>query len=122
VKCGARVDNVLTAAALGDLGEVRSYFGADGGLAYNLEIRGAMCFTHGRPFDPAHLLEYALITAASAGRREVVEFLLTKGPDLRFQEPIYGNTALDAARYPHPAAGHPHGHPEVVRILEAADA
>jgi hypothetical protein len=119
VKCGARVDNVITAAALGYLDQVKRYFGADGRLITGLEIRGASCFTHGRPFDPARLLEYAFITAAGAGRRDVVEFLLTKGPDLGFREPIYKNTALDAASYPHPAAGFPHGHPEVIQLLKA---
>jgi ankyrin repeat protein len=122
VKCGARVDNIITAAALGDLDQVKSFFGADGRLLPVLPVRGASCFTHGRPFDPARLLEYALITAAGSGRRDVVEFLLTKGPDLRFREPIYKNTALDAATYPHPAAGFPEGHPEVIRLLLATGA
>jgi ankyrin repeat protein len=117
VKCGARVDNVITAAALGLIDQVRSYFGADGRLVPG-EIRGAMCFSHGRPFDAAHVLEYAFICAASAGHRDVVELLLTKGPDLRVREPVYGNTALDAASYPHPAARHPEGQPEIVRLLE----
>ncbi len=122
VKCGARVDNVITAAALGYLDQVKSYFGADGRLLPGLVIRGASCFTHGRPFDPVRLLEYVFITAAGSGRREVVEFLLTKGPDLSFREPIYENTALDAASYPHPAAGFPHGHPEVIQLLTATGA
>lgn len=122
VKCGARVDNIITAAALGSLDRVKSYFGPDGHLLPCQEIRGASCFTHGRPFDSRRLLEYAFITAAGCGRREVVEFLLTKGPDLSFREPIYRNTALDAASYPHSAAGFPHGHPDVVRLLRATGA
>ena len=122
VQCGASVDNILTAAALGDLAKVNTYFDADGSMVADLDIRGATCFTHGRPFDRAHVLEYALITAAGAGRVEVVEFLLTMGPDLGCREPIYNNTALDSATYPNPAAGYPHGHPDVVRVLKAAGA
>jgi ankyrin repeat protein len=122
VKCGARVDNIITDAALGYLDRVKSYFGPDGCVFPGPEIRGVSCFTHGRPFDPARLLEYAFITAAGCGRREVVEFLLTKGPDLTFREPIYNNTALDAASYPHSAAGFPHGHPDVIRLLRATGA
>ena len=122
VKCGARVDNVITAAALGYLDRVQSYFGPDGRVVPDHEIRGASCFTHGGPFDPARLLEYAFITAAGHGRGAVVEFLLTKGPDLTFREPIYANTALDAASYPHSAAGFPHGHPDVIRLLNATGA
>jgi hypothetical protein len=116
------VDNIITAAALGQLDQVRSYFGEDGCLLPTLAIRGASCFTHGRPFEWARLLEYAFITAAGSGRREVVEFLLTKGPDLAFREPVYENTALDFASYPHPAAGFPHGHPEVIQLLKATGA
>jgi hypothetical protein len=122
VTCGARVDNVITAAALGVLDQVKSYFGGDGRLVPGLVIRGAACFTHGRPFDPTRLLEYAFIWAAGHGRREVVEFLLMKGPDVGFREPIYKNTALDAASYPHSAAGFPHGHPDVIQLLRATDA
>jgi hypothetical protein len=118
VACGAKVDNLLTAAALGDLEQVKSYFGDDGKLRPNLVIRGASCFTHGRPFDYAHLVEYAFIIAAGAGRLEVVKFLLTKDPDLTFREPIYRNDALDWASYSHPAAGFPNGHPEVIAFLK----
>jgi hypothetical protein len=32
-----------------------------------------------------------------------VEFLLSKHPDLTLREPIWNNTALDAAEWGHPA-------------------
>jgi hypothetical protein len=122
VKCGARVDNVIAAAALGALDDVRSYFGEDGRLRPVTALRGGACFSHGRPYDLRNLLEYTLIEAAGAGRRDIVEFLLTKGPDLSVREPVYKNTALDAASYPHPAAGYPEGHPEMVALLKSRGA
>jgi len=30
---------------------------------------------------------------------------------------VYGITALEAARYPHPSAGRPHGNPDVIALL-----
>jgi hypothetical protein len=50
--------------------------------------------------DAACRLEYALIYAALHGPREVVQLLPTKKPGLSVKEPIWRNTALDAARYP----------------------
>jgi hypothetical protein len=121
VACGARIDNVITAAALATLDEVKTYFDSDGRLRPIEHLRGARHLTHGRPFDPRRLLEFALISAAGSGRRDVVEFLLSKGPDLDFREPVYNNTALETAGYSHPAAGHPDGYPEIVALLEAAE-
>ncbi|TDP96455.1 hypothetical protein EV186_104443 [Labedaea rhizosphaerae] len=106
--CGARVDNLCFAAALGDLDEVRRYFGADGGLRTTvapLQRIGA----HGPELVPALVVEYALIWAAAHARRDVVEFLLTKDPDLRVTEPCFHATALGAARY--------HGNDEMVALL-----
>jgi ankyrin repeat protein len=64
----------------------------------------------GRPLAPRHVVEYALIWAAGHGRREVVEFLLAKGPDLRVTDPVFGATALGFARHV--------GHADVVALLE----
>jgi hypothetical protein len=58
--------------------------------------------------------------AAGHGRSDVVAFLLSKGPDLGVTEPVYGSTAIGAARHRHPAAGRPDGCPEIVALLEAA--
>jgi ankyrin repeat protein len=90
VRCGARVDNVVFAAALGDLDAVKAFVD-DGGR-----------------------LEPALIAAAAHGRREVVAFLLERGPDLSVREPTFGATALGMARHL--------GHDDIVALLEAADA
>jgi hypothetical protein len=45
------------------------------------------------------MLEYALIYAAGHGRRDVVEFLLSKKPDLTVKEPKWGGSALGMARH-----------------------
>jgi ankyrin repeat protein len=104
---GARIDNLVFAACANDLERVSALLAAP-----NLP---ATLFR--RPLESAHALEYALIYAAGLGRRDAVELLLTHGPDLAFREPIYNNTALDAASYPHPAAGRPHGNPEITALL-----
>jgi hypothetical protein len=75
VHCGARVDTIVFAAALGDLGAVRGFIDA------------------GEPVEPA------LIAAAAHGRREVVAVLLAQGPDLSVREPTFGATALGMARH-----------------------
>jgi hypothetical protein len=90
VRCGARVDNLLVHAALGDLAAVQEYFAA------------------GVP--EGNLLEHALGAAALHGRRDVVEFLLGQGPDLSFAEPSFGATARGAARYA--------GHAEIVALID----
>lgn len=48
---------------------------------------------------PDLVVEYALIWAASHGRRPVVEFLLKKDPDLSVTEPLLHSTGLSIARY-----------------------
>jgi len=108
VRCGARVDNLVLHAALGDLAGVRGYFGDDGGLIAEADWAGLA----GRMDVPEDkLLEYALIEAALHGRREVVEFLLGKSPDLTFAAPGWGYTASGAARYV--------GHTEIAELIDA---
>jgi hypothetical protein len=97
-RCGARLDNVCFAAALGDLDAVRAYFGTDGRLrgdVAQVERMGA----HGPKLAPDRIVEYSLIWAAVHDRRQVVECLLTKNPDLRVTEPRFDATALGVARY-----------------------
>jgi len=119
VACGARVDNPITAAALGDLALLKSYFGEDGRLIPMRELRGERFFSRGRPFDASHLLEYALSYAAFHGRRDAVEFLLSKNPDLSVKEPAHGSTAVGMAKYPHHRSeGRPGGSPDIVALLE----
>lgn len=108
-RAGARVDNLCFAAALGDLDAVRGYFGADGRLRTDIaapERIGAV----GPPLPPRHVVEYALIWATGHGRREVVEYLLTKDPDLQVRDPFFDATALGFARHL--------GHAGLVALLE----
>ncbi len=80
-RCGARVDNGVFAAVLGDASRVDD-----------------------------DSLDVALIYAAGHGRRDVVEALLRRGPDLGAREPAWGATAAGMARY--------HGHDDIARLLE----
>jgi hypothetical protein len=107
-RCGARVDNLLFAAAVGDLTAVRGCFDEAGHLDQGRGWGAARAVE--RDLDLGHLLEYALIFASAHGRREVVEFLLTKGPDLNIREPFWKATALEAARF--------HQRGEIVALLE----
>jgi ankyrin repeat protein len=50
--------------------------------------------------DPDRLLDYSLIWAVGHGRREIVEYLLDKNPDLTVTEPVFNSTALGAAPSP----------------------
>jgi ankyrin repeat protein len=119
VACGARVDNPIAAAALGDLASLERYFGEEGRSVPIPALRGERFFSHGRPFDASHLLEYALCYAAFHGQRAAVQFLLSRNPDLRVKEPAHGSTALGMARYPHHRAeGRPGGSPDIAAILE----
>jgi ankyrin repeat protein len=97
VRCGARVDNLIFAAAVGDRDAVSRYFDAEGKLDLDRARDWGRARLPGLGRD--HLLEYALIHAAAHGRREVVELLLSKGPDLTVREPFWSNTALDGAEY-----------------------
>jgi hypothetical protein len=108
-RCGARVDNICFAAALGDLHAVKSFFDDDGRVrtgGAHVERIG----TRGPVLSADHLVECALIWAAAHDRREVVEFLLTTDPDLGVTEPCFHATALGVARY--------FGHSELVALLE----
>jgi hypothetical protein len=60
-----------------------------------------MAQLHG--LDRDHIPEYALISVAGYGCRGVVELLLSKDPALSVREPIWNNTALEAAE----SSGHP---------------
>jgi hypothetical protein len=97
VHCGARVDNLLFAAAVGDLEAVKCYFDGQGRLRGDRAQCWGRSVAPARKLDVDHMLEYALIYAAAHGRCPVVELLLTKGPDLLVKEPMWKNTALDAA-------------------------
>jgi hypothetical protein len=108
VRCGARLDNLVLAAAAGDLAAVGAHFDGEGRLRPTPTWGRARI--PGGKLDVGHILEYALIQAALHGRRAVVELLLTKNPDLTVREPNWGNTALGAARWA--------DHADVVALLE----
>lgn len=100
-RAGARVDNIVSAAALGDRSQVAGFL--RDGTGRNLGP--------GAPaFNPDRMIEYALIYAAAHGHGDVVELLLTTEPDLSVTEPVFHGTALGAARY--------HGRADIVALLE----
>jgi ankyrin repeat protein len=133
VACGARVDNLVFAAALDDLPALDAQLRAGSDpdthgarrrpermptgqlVEQSLDERGVeRVGARGPALDPDLVLEYALIYAAANGRRAAVERLLRHGPDLRVTEPLFGSTALGAARY--------HGRDELAELLAAAAA
>jgi hypothetical protein len=102
-RCGARVDNVVLAAGVGDLRLVRRYVHERG-----TPVRmGAL----GPILEARNLIGYALIYAAGLAREDVVRLLLHHDPDLSLAEPVFGATALGAARY--------HGHTAIEALLAA---
>ena len=112
VRSGARVDNIVFAAALGDLAAVESYFDSSASSKSDLPGIPSRAGAMGPPIDPERIVDYALVQAAAHNRQPVVEFLLSKGPDLEFREPFFDATARGVARY--------HGHEEIVALLDAA--
>lgn len=102
-RCGARVDNIIFSAALGDQAAVRDQ------LRSPALATGALL--EARNIDSDHLLEHALIAAALHGRLAVVELILNEGPDLWFTEPTFGSTARGAARYAH--------HDDIAALLDS---
>jgi hypothetical protein len=99
VRCGARLDNIVYAAAVGDLPVVQTFFDAQGRLQSRPSASTRNPNRGVGHLDPNHLLEYALIYAAGLGDRQVVEHLLTKNPDLSVKEPIWNCTAVQVAQY-----------------------
>jgi len=102
---GARVDNVITASALGRT-DLVDRFVTDAG-----ELRPGVPLASVRwprlPRDPRVHLAYALTWAATWGRTAVVELLLRKGVDPTGRD--------DDATALHFAAAH--GHMDIVRLL-----
>lgn len=109
---GARVDNIVFAAALGDLKEVERYFDSSGQLRPALLGIPKRFGPNAPAADPDRMIDYALIQAAAHNRRKVVEFLLTKRPDLEFREPFFDATARGVARY--------FGNDAIVALFDAA--
>lgn len=98
-RCRARVDNLVFAAAVGDLSLVAEYLCSDQPPPAG-RPRSAERVGRGGPLlDPDYMTEYALIYATGLGRRPVVELLLTCHPDLGVSEPVFHSTAAGMARY-----------------------
>jgi hypothetical protein len=112
VRCGARVDNIVFAAALGDLDAVERYFDSSGQLRPRVAGIPGRLGPHGPPADSDRVADYALIQAAAHNRREVVEFLLTTDRALEFREPFFDATARGVARH--------FGNEAIVALLDAA--
>ncbi len=108
VRCGARVEGPILAAALG-LGEA-----AVRQLDAGTPVRAPGSWSPRHRLDPARTLEYAVIWAAAHDRRDVVARLLERGPDLAVTEPFFGATALGVARHL--------GNAEMAALLERAAA
>jgi ankyrin repeat protein len=98
-RSGARVDNLVFAAAVGDLARVEAYLRGDERVTGKQARSAQRIGAHGPLLDSNHLIEYALIYSAGLGRRAVVEALLASGPDLGVTEPVFHGTAAGAARY-----------------------
>ena len=92
VACGARVDNIFFAAALGQLDMVKAYFNEDGKLKLidNREISWL-------EIDEEQVADIAMIYAAAHGRIDVVRYLLTRDVDLTVEDPLHGGTAIGFA-------------------------
>ena len=102
---GARVDNVITAAALG-MHDLVDAFVADGG-ELGPDVPLAQVRWPRLPRDPKVHLAYALTWAATWGRREVVELMLRKGVDPGGKD--------DDATALHFAVAH--GHMDIAQLL-----
>jgi hypothetical protein len=104
---GARVDNIVAAAGLGDLDRVRSFVGEDGRLKSNVRL-ASVPGVRDLPLDPKLQMEQALVWCGMLGRTAVAEFLLQCGVDPAAQG-NQGFTALHGAAF--------HGHIETLRLL-----
>jgi ankyrin repeat protein len=102
---GARVDNVITAAALGRTDLVDAFITDTGDL--RPEVPLAQVRWPRLPRDPRVHLGYALTWAATWGRKDVVELMLRKGVDPGGKD--------DDATALHFAVAH--GHMDIARLL-----
>jgi hypothetical protein len=109
-RCGARVDNIVFAAAVGDLARVTDYLSGDRRLTADRPRSAARIGVRGPLLDPNHMIEYALIYSAGLGRRATVELLLASDADLSVTEPRFHSTATGMARY--------HQRHDILAILE----
>jgi hypothetical protein len=102
---GARIDNVIAAAALGRTDLIERFVDDGGALKPGARLPDVPWPK--LPPDPAIHLAYALTWASALGQREAVELLLRKGVD--------ASAADSDASAAHFAAAH--GHMDIVRAL-----
>lgn len=102
---GARIDNVIAAAALGRSDLVERFVDDGGVLRPGVPLADVPWPR--LPRDPAVHLAYALARASEFGEREVVELLLHKGVDASAADGDGSAVHLAAA----------HGHTDIVRAL-----
>ena len=101
---GARIDNVIAAAALGRVDRVRSLLAGDGGVSPSL----VDLYWLGLSSDPSSHVGRAFVWACAYDRTAVVELLLAHGVDPAATD-NHGMTGLDWATA--------NGHVEVVELL-----
>lgn len=102
VRLGARIDNLVLAAASGDLAHVEAQLAAP---RTDLPVP-----LTDKVLPAKHVLEYALIYAAGLARSDVVARLLALGPDLDVAEPFYQATARSIATY--------QGYTDIVALID----
>jgi hypothetical protein len=118
---GARIDNVVFAAALGDLARVEWYVKQGQGQSSLATSRSAWRIgARGPELEPQYMLEYALIYACRHSRREVVEFLLSQDLDLSVKEPLWKSSALGMARHARELSGRLEENCAIIELLETA--
>jgi len=85
VECGAKIDNIVYAAAVGDMDQVRSYFDSTGRLKKDV----GKCFFDwfGVSENPQTAAEQALVFASLCGEVKVVALLLDNGVDINAEPP-----------------------------------
>lgn len=115
---GARVDNVVLAAALGDIELVRRYAGANRGMPS--DAKSIRMGANGPALAPEHMLEYALIYACGHGRLDVARFLLSLGLDSSVKEPMWKSSAVGMARFSRELKARPEDQRALVALLESS--
>jgi len=85
VECGARVDNIVYAAAVGDIDKLRSYFDTNGQLKRNVGKCSFDWFEVSENHQTA--AEQALVFASLCGEVKIVAFLLDNGVDINAESP-----------------------------------
>lgn len=111
IQCGARIDNIIAAAATGDLAKVSEYVGP--GCKLKADAGQTRIPWLGAPLAPERAVEVAFVLAAMHNQCEIVSFFLEKGIDPGVRD-LRQWTALHWAAY--------YGYSEILQILLARKA